>query len=1016
MAPTPANRQVLALVVADTESPHLERTLVSLFTQTRPPERIVIGIREGDPSRVEALMARVKAPASASVRRLDAPATFFAGIEEMNAGTEAWLWLLHDDSAPEAHALERLLDAAERDEDVALVGAKQVGWDNPRELLELGIRATRTARRIPETAEGELDQGQHDRRFEVLGVGSAGMLARREAVRAAGGFDAGFGPFGDGLELSRRMRAAGHKVAVAPLAKVRHARASFGQDPRASFAARRLAQIRLCLISCPALLLPVAVLGYLLLAVLRALGRIVAKEPRLALAELVAALGMLRQPGAVRRSRRLLDLASTGEADVRSFEDSARTVRMARREVRADAREAAGMAETRDPVAVRGEQARQLLIRSNGRIVAAIVLAVGILAQLPRLASGTLEGGALLPDSSAAGTILSLASSPWLASGDGVAAPIDALWVLASPLAGLFGSLGAAASWLVLLAVPLAGIIAYACSGAVASSPHARAAGAMLWAFAPPLLDAVSAGQVAGVAVHLAIPALMAALGAAWRGSAAALAAASLLLAVAAAASPGLLAGAVVLAAVGFSRAPEGRLRWLLLPLPALVLLLPTLIAAGQLEESWRLLFATPGRAVPVSPSALSLLSFCALGQVTLAELAAFGCDALLRIVPALILLALAALALVRLWRHRAIRFGWLVLALGWGWAMAASVVMVDATASPAGSTLVSGWAGIGLSVAFAGLCLVLVAGAERQRVGTATLATKKGATILTALGVAAPAVFGGYWAADSLWGDASMLEGAARHVPAIAQADAQSPARSRVLALRPTDGGLEAEIWRGDGIELHESSMVLSLAELEATGGKGPLPASRADLVEALAALPVGSAQLREALAAHAISLVLVPAEVERGEAEALAVELNSQQGLEFAAENEVGSFWRAASAGAPCARLSLTDGESTVALDAGAIGAKAKIPAGDGPRTLHLAERASDLWHALYTSSAGTVSLEPAGEGWRQEWTVPQEAGTVSIGAGSPVLRALPWLAVAVLAIAAVAALPFRRTGGDW
>ncbi|MGO1583938.1 MAG: glycosyltransferase, partial [Actinomycetaceae bacterium] len=138
-----------------------------------------------------------------------------------------WLWLLHDDSAPGPHALDRQLRAAEAGRSLAVVGAKQVDWDEPDRLLEVGVLATRRARRVPDIEPREIDQGQHDHRQDVLAVGTAGMLVGATVWDELGGTDPVLGPFGDGLELSRRVRAAGYRVVVEPTAHVLHRRASY---------------------------------------------------------------------------------------------------------------------------------------------------------------------------------------------------------------------------------------------------------------------------------------------------------------------------------------------------------------------------------------------------------------------------------------------------------------------------------------------------------------------------------------------------------------------------------------------------------------------------------------------------------------------------------------------------------------------------------------------------------------------------------------------------------------------
>src|SRR5690606_41840409 len=85
---------------------------------------------------------------------------------------------------------------------------------------------TPLGRRMTGIDDDEIDQGQHDARDDVLAVGLAGALVRRTVWQELGGTDPEYGPFGDGLDLCRRARLAGHRVRVVPSAVVRHAQAS----------------------------------------------------------------------------------------------------------------------------------------------------------------------------------------------------------------------------------------------------------------------------------------------------------------------------------------------------------------------------------------------------------------------------------------------------------------------------------------------------------------------------------------------------------------------------------------------------------------------------------------------------------------------------------------------------------------------------------------------------------------------------------------------------------------------
>ena len=136
--------------------------------------------------------------------------------------------------------------------------------------------------RWPSPEPGEPDQGQYDRRTDVLGVPLAGALIERELVTALGGWESGFRVPGADLDFSWRSHARGRRVVVAPWARVR----SRGDAGRAvpTSAAERRAMRRVALTRCAWWTAPFLALW-------------------VGLGELVAALvlALLKRPGAALR-------------------------------------------------------------------------------------------------------------------------------------------------------------------------------------------------------------------------------------------------------------------------------------------------------------------------------------------------------------------------------------------------------------------------------------------------------------------------------------------------------------------------------------------------------------------------------------------------------------------------------------------------------------------------------------------------------------------------------------------
>ncbi|MFX6201813.1 hypothetical protein ABTF50_20655, partial [Acinetobacter baumannii] len=84
---------------------------------------------------------------------------------------------------PDPEALLRLAGALELSSSLAIAAPKLVAWDDPSEIVSLGVSMTRYGRAV-ELAAGELDQGQRDGDADVLGADVRGMLIRRESWRA----------------------------------------------------------------------------------------------------------------------------------------------------------------------------------------------------------------------------------------------------------------------------------------------------------------------------------------------------------------------------------------------------------------------------------------------------------------------------------------------------------------------------------------------------------------------------------------------------------------------------------------------------------------------------------------------------------------------------------------------------------------------------------------------------------------------------------------------------------------
>jgi GT2 family glycosyltransferase len=688
-----------------------------------------------------------------------------AGLAESEPSDETvdWLWLLHDDSAPAPQALQELLLAVERAPSVTIAGTKQVDWENPRLLVDVGVSISRWAERVTLIDADELDQGQYDARSDIFAVNSAGMLVRRDVWEALGGFDPALPGTGDDVDLCWRNRLAGHRVVVVPAAKVRHA----GSRPNTAASARasRRAEIFLRLKHAPLWQVPFLMAG----AVLGGFGRfflgMLAKDPAYALASLTASIGGVLRPVDLYRSRRAaaatrvrprsaVHALRTGHREVREHRRSlfeaepldasasgygltpAGTTRLPGSGADAGSLEPSG--DSNDDFASLATPSRAWV--GVGAVAALLLLLAASLIALHRfIGAPALAGGALLPLSGRLGEIWANASSWWIELGSGYPGhgdPFDyVLWLLGT--AGL-GNTNTAVVALMLTAMPLAGLSAWFASGALTRHRGLRFWAAMFWGAAPALQVALGEGRLGALTAHILLPlfflAVLRAVGAGAPAAAAArsgerqpspagrvlfpgtggvpswaaAAAAGLLLAVLTASAPTLFvlaAAAVLLLSLRLRR--RARTLWWSL-LPSAVLLLP--MALSTLGRP-RAMAADPGVPLAFDPAALwqQILGFPAAfdlaSPLPMAEFLPAGpWPLVLALLVGAPVVALSAAALFGGPRAALARLAWvlsiLALVLSWLSTFVATGATADALVTPFPGPLVSAAVFLQLSAA----------------------------------------------------------------------------------------------------------------------------------------------------------------------------------------------------------------------------------------------------------------------------------------------------------------------------
>ncbi len=1011
------------MIVAHDGAAWLPRIAEALLGQTRPVQRVV-AVDTGSRDRSGAVLAELLGrsvvfgmdrrtgygAAVAQALRHRAANTNVPGPAGLPPGERAeWIWLLHDDSEPESDALEQLLRGAAEARGAAVLGPKVMDWSDRRVLLETGVTIDTVGRRITNIEPREVDQGQHDGDRDVLAVGSAGLLVRRDVWDQLGGFDQAMPLLRDDVDFCWRVHAAGHRVRVVTDAVVYHleATARNRRVPSAAPRPRRMDRHNALLTLLGNLpLLPAlsALAGNLVLSALRTLFFLLAKRPRAALDEFAGVGSVLGHP------LRLLGVRRRRARGRRAAYGKLRGELPPGRSFRRLAEFAASVFYTSTQIDTRGSHHAtddpdedeylltdtgfaQRILTNPGVLLFAALTAVTVAAERSLVTAGTLTGGALTPAFGGVSGLWHEYLQSFHPVGIGSASSAPPYVALIAALATVLGGKPWLAIDVMLIGcVPVAGLTAYFAARRITASVWARVWAGAAYALLPVGMGAVAAGRFGAAVVFALIPliGMLAAriFTAAGRRARRAAWATGLFLAIAAAFVPLIWVvalAAAVLAAVTLGRGRRGTAINLgIAVLTPPLLLLPWTV---QLASQPALLFLEAGQKVPglataglparslllLSPGGPGLPPFWVTGGLALAALAA------------LLLTARRSLVLA----------GWAVALLGLLIAMAASRVLItpDGAFRP-----VAAWPGIALAVAAAGLLLAVVVAADvlpgQLGEGRWRRPAGLGILVLVVAAASAPLLAAGEWLTTGVRGPVTASSGPV--LPAFVSVSADTGQRLRTLVLRQGTAGVTFEV-------LRDSDPLIGATDLsQPPAGERALDGA----VSTLVAPDGGDAQDQgRALAALGIGYVLLPAPVNGS----LAGTLNDVAALRPVSKTGTFQLWRVADTTAQ-ARVIEPDG-TVVPVSSGQVGVSgAAAPRSGG--TLVLAEP-SGGWSATLNGAA--LQALPPVDGWAQAFRLPSGGGTLDIShsqLGRDLIVALEALAVLVVA---VLALPGTRVPAE-
>jgi GT2 family glycosyltransferase len=1024
---------VTAVLVSHDGERWLRRSLAALEAQTRPAQRAVAVDTGSRDASLRILAAGLGASRIVHAERdTGFGAAIALGLEAYSgapmppngprAGDGApveWVWILHDDSAPDPDCLEALLRRAEDSPSAAVLGAKARGWDQSRLLLEVGLTTDGAGHRHTGLERREVDQGQHDDVRDVLAVGSAGMLVRRDVWDQLGGYDPRLSLFRDDLDFGWRANLAGHRVEVVTDAVIHHAQAAAAGHRRLAATRdfprrvdRRNAMFTVLANASP-LGLALGLPRLALATAMRALLFLLTRRPLLAIDELAAYLRLVSGTGALYAARRaraslvavprrsLRPLMAKPGARLRAIGEHIGDWLTAGRGSRAllvapmaQALETGPSSDDDADLPTAGI-AWQSVLLAPGLLLFAGLVVISLVAERHLLGrTGILSGGRLLPPPGGASDLWHTYLAGFHPVGVGSTSdPAPYLPVLALVSTVFLGKVWFAVDLLLLGCVPLAGLSAYAATRGYLQSRGVRAYAGAAYALLPVGVEAITAGRLGVAVAFVLLPLLVRALarcfiGATHRGGWRFAWYAGLLLSVAVAFAPDLLPAValsiVAVALLSALRRPAHAVRFVLAAL--IVLVVPVLLLVPWTGRVWSqpgLLVLGTGRVVPVLDLPHARPSDLAFGWA-----GGVGVPAWWLTVG---LLVAALSVLVRRDRVLTGLSAWALVAAG----LIAGVVASHTTATSDGVPAL-GWPGAAAAVIGAGLVLAaaLAADGALPRLAESSFGLRQPfAAAVVALALTAPLLATASWLSTGPPDDSALSRHTATVLPDFLAGNLAGSAGLRALVLRPSGVNVDYTV-------IHDSAgRTLDQAELVTS------PAQRTRLDQLVQALSGGSGDAVNELATYDIGYIAVVSPTHD-----IALALETTVGLTRMPSITTTQVWKVpAAVGRLAIRPPAGDLSLPVVVPSSVDGAKAAVPAGAEGRTLVLADAARSGWRASLDGHPLTPIVV---DGWAQGFVLPVTAGQLVLRYDSS--RRDGWLALqlVVLMLVLVLAAPSVRT----
>ncbi|MFM1845710.1 MAG: hypothetical protein RIS19_183, partial [Actinomycetota bacterium] len=603
--------RVVAVVVSNGQPSYLQKNLEALEKQSFRIERTLIVDSSKSHETTELLDAFVAQSSKHAILAIQEKATFaelsalaikqsLVGIENLD---EIAIWLIHDDSIPEVHALAELVRALELSPLVAIASPKQVGYENQKLIVQQGLTVTKSMRPFS-LVNNELDQKQHDWMSDVLAVSSNGMLIRANVWAELGGFSLVAPELAADIDLGIRTHQLGFRVVVVPTSRVRHAELSLHgkRDKKwlggsVKFALAK-ATNHLRLSHFPLIVSFLYWLSLPLLSVIQVATLLLVKRPDRIFFTIRANLWAFFTVRARLRDRHRASLKSVRPL----FATSAQAKSRSRLAFELEEQKT-NLANFQEAPTARTNTAQRSFVASGGLwVMLGLLLASFQYLPLER----AVKGGFSLPLSDSWLQLFANTGASYQYVGLGLAAPSDPFtWVLLFIGSLTFFAPNVAMSAVLFVAMPLAYFGAWRLLSTITLRNTLKIPLALIYAFWPALTIAQSEGNFPAVIFAITLPWLLFALARAGRFGIASsvrsnaqtwswIAASSLLFAVAAASAPSALPMLVILAIV-YAILSRGRFAiTAVIVLPASALVFPYVVHQAFINQNPVAILADP--------------------------------------------------------------------------------------------------------------------------------------------------------------------------------------------------------------------------------------------------------------------------------------------------------------------------------------------------------------------------------------------------------------------------------------